>query len=66
MRAWGYSKGGWGVRDIRIVDARGSTPICSTRNLADQRLQGFFTLIFQPIRVCKSCIESLENSSRVL
>ena len=29
------------ARDIRIVEVRGSTPLCSTRNLADQRLQGF-------------------------
>ena len=34
------------ARDIRIVEVRGSTPLCSTRNLADQRLQGFFVPIF--------------------
>ena len=33
------------ARDIRIVEVRGSTPLCSTQILADQRLQGFFMLI---------------------
>ena len=34
------------ARDIRIVEVRGSTPLCSTQNLADQRLQGFFLSVF--------------------
>lgn len=43
------------ARDIRIVEVRGSTPLCSTRNLADQSLQGFFVLVFRRIGVCRSC-----------
>ena len=29
------------ARDIRIVEVRGSTPLCSTQNLENQHSQGF-------------------------
>lgn len=37
-------KGPIAARDIRIAEVRGSTPLCSTQSLADQRLQGFSLL----------------------
>ena len=38
MRPEGYSDGLEEARDIRIVEVRGSTPLCSTESLADQGL----------------------------
>ena len=45
------------ARDIRIVEVRGSTPLCSTQNLADQRLQGFLMPSRLWITLCKSCAQ---------
>ena len=50
------------ARDIRIVEVRGSTPLCSTRNLADQSLQGFFMPDFRQIIVCRSCTYSSSDT----
>ena len=47
------------ARDIRIVEVRGSTPLCSTRKPCRSKPARFFRAIFQPIAVCRSCTATL-------